>query len=121
MKSEQELFELSDKMWSAFIYVEVDTIKNIVDEKAVFVHMGITLDREGEIEAAVGEHILLKKVDRKERSVRFIGETAILLTKMKLTAMVGGDEVVNPFVVTEVYTKNPDWKLASLSYTRINY
>lgn len=34
----------------------------------------------------------------------------------------GGNEVTNPFVVTEVYTKLEDsYKLASLSFTKINY
>lgn len=38
-----------------------------------------------------------------------------------MTAIVYGNEVTNPIMVTEVYTKNGDTlKLASLSYTRIN-
>ncbi|MFV0394740.1 MAG: hypothetical protein ACK5LC_10145 [Coprobacillaceae bacterium] len=46
----------------------------------------------------------------------------VVLTKLKLTAVVAGNEVVNPFVVTEVYDDNKgEIKLASLSYTRINY
>lgn len=48
--------------------------------------------------------------------------TVILLNKVKLTAIVSGNEVINPFVVTEIYTKiNEELKLASFSYTRINY
>jgi hypothetical protein len=54
-------------------------------------------------------------------SVRFIGgTTAILLNKIRLVAVVGGDEVTNPFVVTEVYVQEGDnWTLASLSFTRL--
>jgi hypothetical protein len=38
--------------------------------------------------------------------VRFIGgTTAILLNKIRLVAVVGGNEVTNPFVVTEVYVQ----------------
>lgn len=34
--------------------------------------------------------------------------------------MVGGNEVINPFNVTEVYVKlDGTWKLASLSFTRL--
>jgi hypothetical protein len=33
--------------------------------------------------------------------------------------VVRGNEVTNPFVVTEVYVKqNGDWKLSSLSFTK---
>ncbi len=62
-----------------------------------------------------------KNVDIQEVSVRFVSETtAILLNKIQLIAVVGGNEVTNPFVVTEVYIKqNEVWILASLSFTRL--
>jgi hypothetical protein len=42
------------------------------------------------------------------------------LNKIRLAAVVGGDEVTNPFVVTEVYVQEGDnWTLASLSFTRL--
>ena len=40
--------------------------------------------------------------------------------RIRLTAVVGGNEVVNPFVVTEVYVpQDGRWKLGSLSFTRL--
>jgi hypothetical protein len=37
-----------------------------------------------------------------------------------VVAVVGGNEVVNPFTVTEVYVRQGGkWKLASLSFTRM--
>ena len=49
-----------------------------------------------------------------------IGTTAILVNRIRLVAVVGGNEVTNPFVVTEVYVKQGGtWKLASLSFTRL--
>ena len=46
--------------------------------------------------------------------------TAILLNKITLLAVVGGNEVTKPFMVTEVYkNENGHWKLASLSFTNI--
>lgn len=51
-----------------------------------------------------------------------VGSTIVLLTKLKLTAIVGGNEVINPFVVSEIYTTQEDgMKLVSMSYTRITY
>jgi len=46
--------------------------------------------------------------------------TAILLNRITLLAVVGGNEVTNPFMVTEVYVlQNQAWSLASLSFTRL--
>ena len=37
-----------------------------------------------------------------------------------IVAVVGGNEVINPFVVTEVYVQQgEEWKLASMSFTRL--
>jgi hypothetical protein len=53
-------------------------------------------------------------------SVRIIGPTAILLNRIRLTAVVGGNEVINPFQVTEVYVQQDGaWKLAALAFTRL--
>ena len=53
-------------------------------------------------------------------SVNIINDTAILLTRITLLAEVGGNEVKNPFEVTEVYVKQDnEWKLASRSSTRL--
>ena len=44
--------------------------------------------------------------------MKIIGTTAILLNRIQLIAVVGGNEVTNPFVVTEVYTQQGGaWKL----------
>ena len=57
-------------------------------------------------------------ISRKRRWL--IGTTAILLNRIRLVAVVGGNEVTNPFVVTEVYVQQGGtWKLASLSFTRL--
>ncbi len=44
----------------------------------------------------------------------------IPLNRIDLMAVVGGNEVTNPFEVTEVYIKqNDSWILGSLSFTRL--
>jgi hypothetical protein len=59
-------------------------------------------------------------VDIKDVSVRFIESTAIVLTTLQLGSVVDGNEVSNPFVVTEVYVQQADaWTLASMSFTRL--
>ncbi len=58
--------------------------------------------------------IWYKKADIHDVSVNIIDNTAILLNRITLLAVVGGNEVTNPFMVTEVYMKlNGNWKLGS--------
>ena len=84
------------------------------------VHMGGTMSKTQELDVIRSGTIQYKTAEIQETSVRFIGSTAILLNRIRLTAVVGGNEVVNPFVVTEVYVqKNGTWKLGSLSFTRL--
>lgn len=49
--------------------------------------------------------IWYKNAEIHKVSVELINDTAILLNRITLTAEVGGNEVTNPFEVTEVYIK----------------
>lgn len=63
---------------------------------------------------------MVQKADIHDVSVKLIGNTAIVLNRITLLAVVGGNEVTNPFMVTEVYIKeNEEWKLGSLSFTKL--
>jgi hypothetical protein len=121
MESEQEIINLSKDKWRWMSERKVDSLDALFHEKAVFVHMGATMSKEQELDVIKTGRIQYKDVDIQEASVRFIGPTtAILLNKIRLVAVVGGNEVTNPFVVTEVYVQQSDtWILASLSFTRL--
>ena len=121
VKSEQEVINLSKEKWRWMSERKVDALETLFHEEAVFVHMGATMSKEQELEVIRSGGIHYKDVDIQEVSVRFIGATtAILLNKIRLAAVVGGNEVTNPFVVTEVYVQlNDTWTLASLSFTRL--
>lgn len=118
---EQEVTNLSKQKWRWMSQRNVDSLAALFHEKAVFVHMGATMSRDEELEVIHGGRIHYKEVEIQEVSVRFLEETiAILLNKIRLVAVVDGNEVTNPFVVTEVYVKKGDaWTLASLSFTRL--
>jgi hypothetical protein len=82
--------------------------------------MGATMSRNQELDVIKSGAIQYKRADIQEASVRFIGTTAIVLNRIRLLAVVGGNEVTNPFVVTEVYVQQGGvWRLASLSLTRL--
>jgi hypothetical protein len=117
---EQEVINLSKEKWDWMSERNVDTLDALFHEKAVFVHMGGSWGKERELEIIKSGGIHYKKADIYEVSVNIIGATAILLNRITLLAVVGGNEVTNPFVVTEVYVQQSGtWTLASLSFTRL--
>jgi len=117
---EQEIINLSKEKWQWMADKNVDALNNLFHEKAVFVHMGGSWGKEQELNIIKSGSIHYKKADIHEVSVNIIGSTAILLNRITLLAVVGGNEVTNPFMVTEVYVqKSGTWKLASLSFTRL--
>jgi len=73
-----------------------------------------------EIEIIKSGRIHYKQADIHEVSVNVIGATAVLLNRITLLAVVGGNEVTNPFMVTEVYVQQEgSWRLVALSFTRL--
>lgn len=118
--AEQELVALSKSKWQWMAERNVEALDKLLAEEAVFVHMGATMTKSQELDTIKSGRIQYKDAQIQEVSVRFVGTTAILLNKIRLVAVVGGNEVVNPFNVTEVYVKlDGAWKLAALSFTRL--
>jgi hypothetical protein len=117
---EQEVINISKEKWRWMSECEVDPLDALFHEKAVFVHMGGSWGKVRELEIIKSGGIHYKKADIHEVSVNIIGTTAILLNRITLLAVVGGNEVINPFMVTEVYVQQDgSWKLGSLSFTRL--
>jgi hypothetical protein len=118
--AEQAILDLSKTKWRWMAERNVDSLAALFDDQAVFVHMGGTMSRSQELEVIRSGGIQYTHAEIFETSVRFIGTTAILLNRIRLDAVVGGNQVTNPFMVTEVYVQqNGKWKLGSLSFTRL--
>ncbi len=116
-----EIIELSKTKWQWMADKEADKLAELFDDKSVFVHMGGAWGKEREVNIIRSGGIWYKKADIHEVSVEIIDNTAILLNRITLVAEVGGNEVVNPFMVTEVYVKKDGvWKMGSLSFTKLN-
>lgn len=118
---EHEQLDLSRIKWCWMSERRVDLLAALFHEKAVFVHMGATMSSDQELEVIRSGGIHSKDVDIQEASVPYRSPTtAILLNKIRLVAVVGGHELTNPSVVTEVYVRQDEaWSLASLSFTRL--
>ena len=117
---EEEIINLSKEKWQWMSDKNADKLDALFHEKSVFVHMGGSWGKERELNVIKGGGSWYKKADIHKVSANIIENTAILLNRITLLAEVGGNEVTNPFEVTEVYVKlNGTWKLGSLSFTKL--
>ncbi len=117
---EQELINLSKQKWIWMADKNVDTLAALFDDKAVFVHMGGSWGKSNELDVIKSGNIWYKKAQVYSASVNFFGNTAILLNDIDLVAVVGGREVTNPFMVTEVYVKEDGrWRMGSLTFSHL--
>ena len=118
--AKQEIIDLSREKWQWMADKNVEALDSLFHEKSEFVHMGGSWGKERELGIIESGGIWYKKADIHDTSVQIIDDTAILLNRITLLAEVGGNEVTNPFEVTEVYVREDGaWKLASLSFTRL--
>ena len=118
--TEKEIIQLSKDKWQWMADKNADALDDLFHEKSMFVHMGGSWGKEQEMNIIKSGGIWYKKADIHEVIVNEIGNTVILLNRIDLLAVVGGNEVTNPFMVTEVYVKiDGNWKLGSLSFSRL--
>ena len=111
---------LSEKIWQAKLANALEPVKELIADKAHFVHMGITLDKEGELEAFHSRKFIYQDIQVLDEVLEDFGQTAVLYKKLVLRAVVKGTPVENPFVVTEIFSNTEQgWQLVTECYTRI--
>jgi Domain of unknown function (DUF4440) len=119
-KEEQEIIDLSKQKWDWMADKNVDELSNLFHEKAMFVHMGGSWGKTQELDVIKSGGIWYKKAEVYSVIVNMFSNTAILLNDIDLEAVVGGNTVTNPFMVTEVYIKEDGkWKMGSLTFSRL--
>ena len=117
---QQEVINLSKQKWQWMADKNVDSLSVLFDDKSMFVHMGGSWGKEQEVATIKSGGIWYKKAEVYAVSVNIFGNTAILLNDIDLVAEVGGREVINPFMVTEVYIKEKGkWKMGSLTFSHL--
>ena len=117
---QQKVINLSKKKWDWMADKNVDSLNMLFDDKAMFIHMGGTWGKEQELATIKSGGIWYKKAEVYSVVVNMFGNTAILLNDIDLVAEVGGREVTNPFMVTEVYVKDGGkWKMGSLTFSHL--
>ena len=118
---EEEIKELSQQKWQWMADKDADKLAVLFHDKAKFVHMGGTWGKDREVDIIRSGGIHYKNADVHEVMVEVLNEnTVILWNRITLLAVVGSNEVTNPFMVTEVYVKEDgNWKLADLTFSKL--
>lgn len=118
-QDEKELIGLSRQKWLWMAERNTEALDKLIDPRAIFVHMGANFSKAEELDVIRGGRIQYKETEVQEITARIIGDTAVVLSRIQLFALVGGNEARNPFTVTETYVKQAgQWKLVSLAFTR---
>lgn len=119
-KAEQEIIDLSKQKWQWMADKDADKLAGLFDARSMFVHMGGSWGKDRELDVIKSGNIWYKKATVHATTFNLIGNTAILLSDLDLVAVVGGNEVTNPFMVTEVFVReNGKWTLGQLSFSRL--
>lgn len=117
---DNEIIQLSAKKWQWMSDKNVDSLNVLFHDKSDFVHMGGTWGKGREIDIIKGGFIWYKKAEVYSNAVKFFGNTAVLLSDIDLVAVVGGNDAINGFMVTEVYVKeNGHWLLSQLTFSKL--
>ncbi|MBR2168998.1 MAG: nuclear transport factor 2 family protein [Alistipes sp.] len=117
--AEQEMIELSHKKWQLMAEKNTDELARLFHDEAQFVHMGGYWGKEQELKTISSGGIWYKEAEIHSVEVKFTKNTAIVYSRIHLNAVVGGHEVRNPFIVSEVYVKEKGkWLLSVLAFTK---
>jgi hypothetical protein len=119
-KGEQEVVNLSKDKWQWMADKDIEKLTPLFHDESKFVHMSGTWKKEEELEIIKSGSIWYKKADVKDVAVELIDDTAIVWSRITLTAFVRGSDVVTEFTVTEVFKKEKkDWKLLALTFSSV--
>ena len=113
--TEQELIQLSKHKWQWMSDKAVDKLEPLFHDKSRFVHMSGTWKKDRELEIIETGSIWYKQADVHDVAAEVVDNTAIVWSRITLTAVVRGADAKTEFTVTEVYQKEGSaWKLLAL-------
>jgi hypothetical protein len=119
-QAEQDIRKISSQKWQWMADKQADSLAGLFHEKAMFVHMGGTWGKGQELEIIKSGRIHYKKAEVHEVTVAVTENTVVLYNRITLIAVVGGNEVTNPFMATEVYVRDKNkWQLLTLAFSRL--
>ena len=119
-KAEQEILQLSKDKWQWMADKAVDKLGPLFHDESKFVHMSGTWKKAEELDIIKSGSIWYKQADVHDVAAEVFENTAIVWSRITLTAIVRGADARNEFTVTEVYQKQgSDWKLLALTFSSV--
>ena len=115
-----QLIQLSKNKWQWMADKSVDKLEPLFHDKAKFVHMSGTWKKAEELDIIKTGSIWYKQTDVHDVAAEVVDNTAIVWSRITLTAVVRGADAKNEFTVTEAYRKvGNDWKLLALTFSSV--
>jgi hypothetical protein len=118
--TEQEIIQLSKSKWQWMADKAVDKLGPLFHDKSKFVHMSGTWKKDEELDIIKTGSIWYKQTDVHDAAAEVFENTAIVWSRITLTAVVRGNDAKTEFTVTEVYERQGrDWKLLALTFSSV--
>jgi hypothetical protein len=118
--TEQELIQLSKNKWQWMADKAVDKLGPLFHARSKFVHMSGTWRKDEELEIIKTGSIWYKQTDVHDVAAEVFENTAIVWSRITLSAIVRGNEAKNEFTVTEAYQRQGgEWKLLALTFSSV--
>ena len=116
----QELTQLSKDKWQWMADKDVGKLEPLFHDRAKFVHMGGTWGKTEELDIIKSGRIWYKQADVHAVVTEGFENTALVWSRITLHAMLGSNEVVTEFTVTEVFQRQGNaWKILDLTFSSV--
>ena len=118
--TEQEVIQLSKNKWQWMTDKAVDKLAPLFHDKSKFVHMSGTWKKDEELDIIRTGSIWYKQTDVHDVAAEVVDSTAIVWSRITLTAVVRGTDAKTEFTTTEVYQRQgSEWKLLALTFSSV--
>lgn len=118
--AQKEIINLSKEKWLWMADKNIDKLEPLFHDQSKFVHMSGSWKKAEELNIIKSGRIWYKKAVVHDVAAEVIDKTALVWSRITLTADVGGTEVVTEFTVTEAYNKKRNvWKLLTLTFSSV--
>ena len=118
--AEQQVIQLSKDKWQWMADKAVDKLEPLFHDSSRFVHMSGTWKKAQELEIIRTGSIWYKQSDVHDVAAAVVDTTAIVWSRITLTAVVRGADAKTEFTVTEVYQRQgSEWKLLALTFSSV--
>ncbi|MES2872689.1 MAG: nuclear transport factor 2 family protein [Bacteroidota bacterium] len=117
---QQQIIQLSKDKWQWMADKDINKLEPLFHSQSKFVHMSGTWKKAQELDIIKTGSIWYKNTDVHDVAAEVIDNTAIVWSRITLTANVRGSDVVTEFTVTEVFKKKGKyWKLLALTFSSV--